>query len=44
MEALIVLGIVIAVVVIFDLLAFRYGADSRPGFGISRTPDRIFPV
>jgi hypothetical protein len=43
MGALIVFGIVIAAVVIFDLLAYRRGTDSRPGLGISRTPDRILP-
>ena len=44
MDGLIVLGIVIIAVVVFDLLAFEYGADTRPGFGIDRAPDRIIPV
>ena len=44
MGALIVLGIVITAVVIFDLLAYRRGTDSRPGFGASRVPDRVIPI
>lgn len=45
MGALIILGIVIAVVVVFDLLALARGADTRPGFdGMSRTPDRVIPA
>jgi hypothetical protein len=32
MGALIVIGIVIIAVAIFDLLAYRRGSESRPGF------------
>jgi hypothetical protein len=42
---IIILGIVIAAVVVFDLLALVSGADTRPGFdGLSRTPDRVIPA
>lgn len=44
MGALIVFSIVITAVVVFDLLAFRRGVDTRPGFGMSRTPDRVIPA
>jgi hypothetical protein len=44
MEALIVIGLVVVAIVIFDLLAVTHGVDSRPGLGTSRVPDRIFPV
>jgi hypothetical protein len=45
MGALIVFGIVITAVVVFDLLAVARGVDSRPGFdGMSRTPDRVIPA
>jgi len=32
MGALIVIGVVIAAVAIFELLAYRRGSESRPGF------------
>lgn len=44
MGALIITGIVVLAVVVFDLLALGRGVDTRPGFGMSRTPDRVFPV
>jgi hypothetical protein len=44
MGALIILGIVITAVVIFDLLALNRGVDSRPGFGSGRITDRVFPA
>ena len=44
MGALIVISIVITAVVVFDLLAYRRGVDTRPEFGISRAPDRVIPA
>jgi hypothetical protein len=44
MGALIVISIVITAVVVFDVLALSRGVDSRPGFGLSRTPDRVIPA
>ena len=41
MDAIIVIGLVIAAVVIFDLLAYTRGVDSRPGFAVQRPTDRI---
>jgi hypothetical protein len=39
MGGLIILGIVIAALVVFDILALRNGEDSRPEFGASPTPN-----
>ena len=33
MEGLIVLGLVVAALAVFDAFALRFGADSRPDFG-----------
>jgi len=38
MGGLIVLGVIIAAVIIFDILALLNGVDSRPGFDTARTP------
>ena len=38
MTGLIVLGLVVAALVVFDILALRLGVDSREGFGEAPPP------
>ena len=41
---LLLIGIVITAVVVFDLLAFSFGVDTRPGFGgVGRPSDGSSP-
>jgi hypothetical protein len=44
MEALIVLGLIIAALAAFDLAALRFGVDSRPGFSDRRAPDATLTI
>ena len=37
MALVIAIALALAVVIVFDVLAARYGADSRPGIGDDRT-------
>ncbi len=39
MSALFVLGIAVATLVAFDIIALRFGVDSRPGFPDPRKAD-----
>ena len=41
MEALVVIGFILAVWIVVDVLALSRGVDSRPGFGDPRAPSGI---
>ena len=44
MAALIVAGIIMTAIVVFDLVAITYGVDSRPVTEIDRAPGGLFPL
>jgi hypothetical protein len=44
MGALIIVGIILTAIVIFDYIALSRGVDSRPVSDIVRTPGGILPV
>ena len=40
MDGLVLLILIVGALVLLDVLAFRFGVDSRPGFGDPRQPER----